>query len=90
MKGVVGVKKGSSGVGGELHAEGEVLLMEEYDSRRENTWGINLYPEKSKEEWIEFDSMINLKPSVGNRSRSVEDIDMQKKIRHIVGELVPM
>lgn len=90
VKAVVDVEQEIMVVGGELHADGEVLLVEEHGSKRENTWGINLYTEKSKEEWIEFVSMINLKPSSGNRSRSVEDIDMQKKIRHIVGKLVTM
>jgi hypothetical protein len=88
VKAVVDVAKGIMAVGGELHADEEVLLMEEEDSRREDTWGINLYPKRSDGEWIEFDSMINLKPAFGNRSRDVESPETKEKIRKIVGKLI--
>ena len=88
VKAVVDVEKEIMAVGGELHADEEVLLMEREGSRRENIWGINIYPEKSDKEWIEFDSMINLKPSYGNRSRSVENDTVKEKIKEIVNKLV--
>lgn len=87
VKAVVDLEKGIMAIGGELHADEEVLLMEEAGSKRENTWGINIYPEKS-DEWIEFNSMVNIKPSLGNRSRNVENITTQDKIKKIVGKLV--
>ncbi len=87
-KAVVDVEQGIMAVGGELHADGEVLLMENEGSHRENTWGINLYIEKSGEEFIEFDSMVNLKPAFGNRSRDVENPDIKEKIKKIVNELI--
>jgi hypothetical protein len=37
---------------------------------------------------IEFDSMLNVRPSQGNRSRGVEDALVQQQIRDIVGRLV--
>ena len=75
-------------IGGELHADEEVLLMEKEGSKRENTWGINIYPEKSDDELIEFDSMINLKPAFGNRSRDVESQKIKEQIRKIVKKLI--
>ena len=51
-------------------------------------WGINLYPDRPAEEFIEFDSMINIRPSQGNRSRGVEDAVVQRQIRDIVARLV--
>lgn len=88
VKAVVDIEKEIIAVGGELHADEEVLLMEKDGSKRENTWGINLYPEKSGEEFIEFDSMINLKPFLGNRTRSVENPVVQRKIKEIVNKLI--
>ena len=88
VKAVVDVEQGIIAIGGELHADEEVELMEKHGSKREHTWGINLYPEKSEEEWIEFDSMVNLKPSYGNRSRKVDNPATQEKIREIVKRLV--
>ena len=75
-------------IGGGLHADEEVLLMEEEGSKRENTWGVNIYPEKAGKEFIEFDSMVNLKPALGNKSRVVENPEISEKIRKIVEELI--
>lgn len=33
---------------------------------------------------VEFDSMINIRPSQGNRSRSVEDPTAQAKVKEVV------
>ena len=88
IKAVVDVEQGIMAIGGEMHADEEVILMEQEGSKREYTWGINLYPEKTGENWIEFDSVINLKPSFGNRSRGVDNPEIQKKIRNIVEKLV--
>lgn len=88
VKVVVDIEQEILAIGGEMHAEEEVLLMEQKGSKREDTWGINLYPEKSQEEYIEFDSMINLKPALGNRSRGIENEEVRDKIRKIVKKLV--
>ena len=56
--------------------------------RHGDHWGINLYPDVAQEDWVEFDSMINLRPSQGNRSRGVDDSGMRQKILEIVSQLV--
>ena len=88
VKAVVDVGQGIMAVAGEMHADEEVILMEQEGSRRENTWGINLYPEKKGEELIEFDSIINIKPSYGNRSRNVENPKIKEQIKMIVNKLI--
>ena len=88
VKAVVDVEQGIMGVGGELHVDIQSLLIEKDHSKGETTWGINLYLDKAGDDFIEFDSMINLKPAFGNRSRDVEDAEMRKKIREIVSNLV--
>ena len=87
-KAVVDVGQEIMAVGGELHADIETLLMENENSLRKDTWGINLYPENSEEDFVEFDSMINLKPALGNRTRNVEDKEMREKIKLIVSKLI--
>lgn len=87
VKAVVDVEKEVMAVGGDLHSDQEKFLLEK-DSKQENLWGINLYPEVEGEDWIEFDSMINLRPSFGNRSRGVDDLVIQKKIIEIVNKLI--
>lgn len=88
VKAVVDVRQEIMAIGGELHADEEVLLSEQEHSKREDTWGINLYPGKSGGAMIEFDSMVNLKPAYGNRSRGVEDPTIQTKIRAVVAKIV--
>jgi Icc-related predicted phosphoesterase len=87
-KAVVDVEQKVMAVGGELHADMETLLMENENSLRKDTWGINLYPENLAEDFVEFDSMINLKPALGNRTRNVEDKEIQEKIKKIVNKLI--
>lgn len=88
VKAVVDVEKKIMAVNGDLHADEEALLIEK-GSKQENLWGINLYPKlKDKKSFIEFDSMINLRPSLGNKTLSVDDVAVQKKIRKIINKLV--
>lgn len=88
VKAVVDVERGLMAVGGELHADDEAALLDD-GSRQSDLWGINLYPaDHGQPGWLEFDSMINVRPSVGNRSRSVEDASVQRRIRTIVERLV--
>ena len=75
-------------VGGEFHADGELVLMEQEGARREYTWGINLYPDVQGGDFIEYDSMINLKPAFGNRTRNVTDKEICEKIKRVVEKLV--
>lgn len=87
VKAVVDVEKEIMAVNAELHVDLETKLLAN-DSKQENLWGINLYPEISGHDFIEFDSMINLKPAQGNRTRGVESAEIQEKIRRIVNRLV--
>ena len=87
VKFVVDVKKGIMAIGGDLHADEEALLIEN-DSEQNNLWGVNYYINKDTENTIEFDSMINLRPSQNNHSRDVEDSKTREKIITIVKKLV--
>ena len=88
VKAVVDVTRSVMAVSGELHADEEALLLDD-GSRQHDLWGINLYPAEQGEAWIEFDSVINVRPSQNNRSRSVEDENTRAAIRRVVHELVP-
>jgi hypothetical protein len=87
VKAVVDVEQGIMAIGGELHADEEAVLLDE-GSRQSDLWGINLYPDAAGAERVEFDSMINVRPAQGNRSRSVEDAARRERIQEIVNRLV--
>jgi hypothetical protein len=87
VKAVVDMERGIMAVGGELHADEEAFLLER-GSEQMNLWGINIYPDLSTDEMVEFDSVMNMRPGQNNRSRSVEDANLRAKIIDIVNKLV--
>ena len=87
VKAVVDLERRVMAIGGELHSDEEAALIEDGSSQA-NLWGVNLYPAEQGEAWIEFDSMINVRPSQGNRSRNVEDSVLRDRIRQVVTALV--
>lgn len=87
VKAVVDVEQGIMAIGGELHSDEEAVLLDQGSAQR-HLWGINLYPDKPLNEWIEFDSLINVRPSGGNRSRYVESSEMREAVTRIVNQLV--
>ena len=87
VKAVVDLKKEIIAIDAEMHADEEALLLQN-GSSQEDLWGINLYPEKKGKDFVEFDSIINLRPSQNNKSRGVDDPKIRKKIVSIVDKLV--
>ena len=87
VKAVVDIDRELIAVHAELHSDLEATLLEN-GSRQKNIWGINFYPEMSGDDFIEFDSMINVRPSQGNRNRGIENEEIQTKIIQIVAKRI--
>ena len=84
IKAVVDIEKQIIGVDAELHADIEGALIDEGSEQR-NLWGINfLTGEDDIEEFVEFDSLINIHPKQNNRSRYVEDENIRNKVLEVV------
>jgi hypothetical protein len=87
LKATVDVDHEIMAVGGELHSDEEALLLDR-GSKQESLWGINIYPAKPAAERVEFDSMINVRPSRNNLSRGVEDPATRERILRVVSKLI--
>lgn len=88
VKAVIDIEREIMTVDAALHADQESHMLE-MGSKQTHLWGINLHPSKfGTEHFVEFDSMINMRPSWGNRTRSVDDPKIQEKIKMIVNKLV--
>ncbi len=88
VKAVIDIERGMMAVGGEMHADEEALLLGE-GSPQASLWGVNLYPaEFGSSRFIEFDSVINIRPRQGNRTRSVDDPVVRASIAATVERLV--
>lgn len=87
IKAVADVQRGLVAVNAELHSDLESMLLED-GSAQEDLWGFNIYPEVEDDDFIEFDSLINIRPRQSNFSRSVEDEGIQQRIREIVSKYI--
>jgi hypothetical protein len=87
VKGVLDLARGVLLLDADMHADQEAELLAE-GSRQADLWGINLYPDMAEADWLEFDSVINLRPSFGNRSRGVDDPSTQAAIAGFVARVV--
>ncbi|TSC75072.1 MAG: hypothetical protein G01um101430_573 [Parcubacteria group bacterium Gr01-1014_30] len=88
VKAVVDVEREIVAIDGELHSDLAELLTEK-GSAGKNLWGVNIYPD-ALDDWLEFDSVLNLKPHFGNRSRSVEDPMMREQITKILKKFISL
>jgi len=87
VKGVVDVDRKVIALDAELQSDLESLLLEN-GSKQEYLWGINLYPELDDDDFLEFDSLINIRPRQGNRTRDVEDESVRIQIRDIISSMI--
>ncbi len=87
MKIVVDVKKEILAIDAEMHADLENLLIMN-NSEQQNLWGANIYPFNEGDDYMEYTSFINIRPSQNNRSMEVKDIEIRMKIMQIVNHLI--
>lgn len=86
IKAVVDINKEIIAVDSPMHYDCEQLLLEN-GSNQTDLWGINLYLDSDDiNDLVEFDSMINIRPAQGNRSRGVENPETQAKIKEVVAK----
>ena len=85
VKGVVDIERELIALDAELHSDLEALLIEN-GSKQKDLWGINFYPDLKSDDFVEFDSMINMRPSQGNMSRGVDNEKTQKRITEVVNK----
>ena len=87
VKAVADVAENKLAIDAELHSDLEQLLLQD-GSQQQNLWGFNLYPDAENEDFIEFDSLINIRPRQNNRSRDVENPEIRAKIRDIIDKYI--
>jgi Protein of unknown function (DUF5674) len=87
VKLVVDVERRRIGVGGQLHADAEHLLLEE-GSRQEDLWGANYFPGRGPDDSIEYTALINIRPAHRNRAMEVEDAALRERMGALIRELI--
>ncbi len=84
IKIVVDIRRHILSGGGEMHADCESALLED-GSEQDDLWGANWYP---KEQRIEFESLINIRPRLGNRNILIQDEDLRKQVASVTREIL--
>lgn len=88
VKAVVDVERELIAFDGQLHVDLEEALLKD-GSKQKNLWGINFYPDLfATDDFVEFDSMINIRPSQNNNSRGVDSEEMRKKILDLISKSI--
>lgn len=83
VKGVVDIEKSVVAFGGEYHMDANVLLLEN-GSKQGDVWGFNIYPDMPRDSWIEYTSLINIRPAANNRDMEVQNADIRAKMKSII------
>lgn len=87
VKGVADIDREIIALGGEWHIDANSILIED-GSKQNNLWGFNIYLSKPKEERLEYNSLINIRPAQYNVSMEIESEEIKNKIFDIVNKLV--
>lgn len=88
VKGVADIKTGLVALGGEWHIDANNRLIEE-GSEQKNLWGFNLYPKEKGDAAIEYNSLINIRPTQGNRSMEITSEETRSAVRRVAALAVP-
>lgn len=83
VKGVIDVEREILALGGEYHMDANIVLIEN-GSKQQNIWGFNWYFNKNEDDKIEYISLINIRPTQGNRTMEVQDIFLRDKMKKII------
>jgi len=85
IKGVVDIEQEIIVLGGEYHMDANVILLEK-GSKQKDIWGFNINIDKptDSDEWIEYISLINIRPLQNNKSMEIQDENIRYKVKDII------
>ena len=84
IKIVVDIRRRVLAGGGEMHSDCESALLED-GSEQDDLWGANWYP---SEQEIIFESLINIRPRLGNRSILIQSEELRQQVESVTREIL--
>jgi len=84
IKIVVDIRRRFLSGGGEMHSDCESMLLEN-GSEQDDLWGANCYPDEQR---IELESLINIRPRLGNRNILIQDENLRKQVESVTREIL--
>ncbi len=89
IKGTVDIELGRVALGGDYHIESSEMLTAS-GSKFEDVWGFNIRFEENPNGVLEFDSMVNIKPNFGNRSRNISNNEIIEKATKVIYKFIDL
>jgi hypothetical protein len=83
IKIVVDIRRRMLAGGSEMHSDCESVLLED-GSEQDDLWGANWYPAEQR---IAFESLINIRPRLGNRNILIQDPGIRKQVESITRKI---
>jgi hypothetical protein len=87
VKGVVDIEREVIALGGEYHMDANMILIGN-GSKQQNVWGFNIYPKQIGDDWIEYTSLINIRPKMGNMDMVIKNKEICDKMKKIIEKLI--
>jgi len=87
VKGVVDLGRNILALGGELHADAEAVLLQD-GAQPQDLWGFNIYLDKPDVERVEYTSLINIRPGLGNKSIEIQDPGLRTRVLTVINALI--
>lgn len=84
IKIVVDIRRRILAGGGEMHSDCESILLDD-GSEQDDLWGANWFPAEQR---IAFESLINIRPRLGNRNILIQNEDIRKQVEAITREIL--
>ena len=84
IKIVVDIRRRILAGGGEMHSDCESLLLED-GSEQDDLWGANWYPAEQR---IVFESLINIRPRLGNRNILIKNEELRQQLESVTREIL--
>jgi uncharacterized protein DUF5674 len=84
IKIVIDIRRRILAGGGEMHSDCESALLDD-GSEQDDLWGANWYP---AEQEIVFESLINIRPRMGNRNILIQDEGLRRQVESVTREIL--
>src|SRR6266498_3401900 len=84
IKIVVDIRRRILAGGGEMHSDCESALLKD-GSEQDDLWGANWYPAEQR---IAFESLINIRPRLGNRNILIQSEELRQQVEFVTGEIL--
>jgi hypothetical protein len=84
IKIVVDIRRRVLAGGGEMHSDCESVLLHD-GSEQDDLWGANWYPAGQE---IVYDSLINIRPRLGNRSTLIQSEELRQQVKSVTLEIL--